>query len=111
MPTYTQVEEEQIWEALELLNDRLGVQRIFQSLPTIDLHSDLRCLVELQCAIVCVLQVVEATALALLQIYMDCLVEEEDEEEQMGEMVNNVVDTGHGVDNGEDFNYDGNLGL
>ena len=53
----------------------------------------------------------EATALALLQIYIDCLVEEEDEEEQMGEMVDNVVDAGHGDDDGEDFDYDGNLDL
>ena len=58
---YLQVEEEQIREALKLLNDHLGVQRIFQSLLTIDLHSDLRHLVELQCAIIHVLQVVEAT--------------------------------------------------
>ena len=50
----------------------------------------------------------EATALALLQIYIDCLVEEEDEEEQMGEMVDNVVDAGHGEDEGEDFDFDQN---
>ena len=108
-PAYSQVEEEQIWEALELLNNYLGVQRIFQSLPTIDLHSNLQCLVELQRAIICVLQVVEATASALLRIYMDRLVEEEDEEERMGEMVDNIVDAGHGEDKGEDFDYDGNL--
>ena len=64
---------------------------------------------ELQRTIVHVLQVVETTASALLRIYMDRLVEEEDEEEQMGEVVDNIVDAGHGDDDGEDFNYDGNL--
>ena len=64
---------------------------------------------ELQRTIVHVLQVVETTASALLRIYMDRLVEEEDEEEQMGEMVDNIVDTGHGEDEGEDFDFDGNL--
>ena len=50
----------------------------------------------------------EATASALLWIYMDHLIEEEELEEWMRDMVNDVVDAGHGDDEGEDFDYDQN---
>ena len=40
-PTYSQVEEEQIREALEMLNDQLGIRRVLESLLTQDLHADL----------------------------------------------------------------------
>ena len=39
---------------------------------------------------------------------MDCLVEEEELEERMRDMVNDVVDAGHGDDKGEDFDFDRN---
>ena len=60
------------------------------------------------CAIVHVLQIVEATALAVLQVFVDCQAEEEETLEQMREVMDDVVDTGHGVNDGEDFNFDGN---
>ena len=107
-PAYSQVEEEQIRESLDLLNDHLGVRRILESLPTRDLHADLRRLVELQCAIVHVLQVVEGTASAVLQIFIDRGAEEEELEERMRGMVDDIVDAGHGVDDGEDFDFDQN---
>ena len=71
MPAYSQVEEEQIQEALEMLNDHLGIRRVLESLPTQDLHADLQCLVALQCAVICILQIVEATALVVLQVFVD----------------------------------------
>ena len=67
---YLQVEE-QIREALETLNDCLGIRRVLESLPAADLHTDLQHLVQLQHAIICVLQIVEATALAVLQVFVD----------------------------------------
>ena len=89
-------------------SDCLGVQRILESLPTRDLHADLRRLVELQRAIVRVLQVVEGTASAVLQIFVDRGAEEEEFEERMRGMVDDIVDAGHGVNDGEDFDFDRN---
>ena len=43
------------------------------------------------------------TALGVLQILVDC--EAQMEEASVGD---NVVDAGHGVDTGEDFDFDGN---
>ena len=63
---YSQVEEEQIREALETLEDHLGIRRVLESLLTANLHANLQHLVLPQCAIVCVLQIVEATALVVL---------------------------------------------
>ena len=80
-----------------------------ESLLTANLHADHRCLVLLQHAIICVLQIVEATALAVLQVFIDQQAEEEETLEQMREVMDDVVDTGHGVNNGEDFGFDGNL--
>ena len=108
-PTYLQVEEEQIREALETLEDCLGIRRVLESLPTVNLHANLQHLVLLQCAIICVLQIVEATALAVLQVFFDQQAEEEETLEQMREAMDNVVDAGHGVDNGKHFDFDSNL--
>ena len=108
MPAYSQVEEEQIREALEMLNNCLGVRRILELLPTEDLHSDLWCLVQLQHAIIHILQIVEATALVVLQVFVDWQAEEEETLEQMREVMDDVVDIGHGVNGGEDFNFNGN---
>ena len=69
-----------------------------------DLRSDLRRIVQLQRAIVLVLRIVEETALAILRI----LVDREAQEEEVVSLVDEVVDAGHGVDNGEDFDFDGN---
>ena len=44
------------------------------------------------------------TALGVLQI----LVDHEAQEEEEASQGDNVVDAGHGVDTGEDFDYDGN---
>ena len=71
MPVYSQVEEEQIREALEMLEDCLGIRRVLELLLTANLHADLRRLVLLQHTIICVLQIVEATALAVLQVFVD----------------------------------------
>ena len=59
-------------------------------------------------AIVHVLQIVEGTALVVLQIFVDHGVAEEGLEEQMRGMEDNVVDTGHRVNEGEDFDFDQN---
>ena len=40
-PAYLQVEEEQIREALEMLEDHLGIRRVLESLLTANLHADL----------------------------------------------------------------------
>ena len=44
---YLQVEEEQIWEALEMLNDQLGIRRVLELLLAENLHMDLQYLVAL----------------------------------------------------------------
>ena len=108
-PTYSQVEEEQIREAPEMLEDRLGIRRVLELLLTVNLHADLRRLVLLQCAIIRVLQIVEATALAVLQVFVDQQAEEEETFEQMREAMDDVVDAGHGVDEGEHFDFNSNL--
>ena len=46
----------------------------------------------------------EETALAILRI----LVDREAQEEEVASLVDEVVDAGHGVDDGEDFDFDGN---
>ena len=51
----------------------------------------------------------EATALAVLQVFFDQQAEEEETLEQMREVMVDVVDAGHGVDEGEHFYFDGNL--
>ena len=81
---------------------------MFQSMPTEDLRQDLCQLVLIQRAIVHVLRLVEETASDVLRIFVD----REAEWEQMQEdlVVDEVVDAGHGVDTGEDFDFDGNLG-
>ena len=61
-------------------------------------------LVLIQCAIVHVLQIVGETALGVLQILVNCEAQEEEEASEG----DNVVDTGHGVDTGEDFDYNRN---
>ena len=38
---YLQVEEEQIREALETLEDHLGIRRVLELLLTVNLHADL----------------------------------------------------------------------
>ena len=50
----------------------------------------------------------EATALVVLQVFVDQQAEEEEALEQMREAMDDMVDAGHGVDNGEDFNCNGN---
>ena len=54
-PAYLQVEEEQIREALETLEDCLGIRRVLELLPTVNLYTDLQHLVLLQHAIIRVL--------------------------------------------------------
>ena len=50
----------------------------------------------------------EATALVVLQVFVDQQAKEEETLERMREAMDNVVDAGHGVDTGEDFDYNGN---
>ena len=70
-----------------------------------DVRSSLRRLVLIQRAIVHVLQIVGETASAVLQIFVD----REAQQEELESLVDEVVDAGHGVDSGENFDYDGNL--
>ena len=68
------------------------------------LQSELQRLVLIQRAIVHVLQIVGETASGVLQIFVNCEAQVEEEASQGDD----VVDAGHGVDTGEDFDYDGN---
>ena len=47
----------------------------------------------------------EETASAVLHI----LVDREAQEEEVTSLVDEVIDTGYGVDNGEDFDFNGNI--
>ena len=83
---------------------------MFQSLPTEDLRRDLRQLVQIQRAIVHVLRLVEGTASDVLRIFVNREAEWEQMQEELGQdEVNEVVDASHGTDDGENFDYDGNL--
>ena len=82
---------------------------MFQSMPTEDLHRDLRQLMLIQRAIVHVLRLVEGTASDVLRIFVDREAEWEQMQEDSLNGVDEVVDAGHGVDNGENFDFDGNL--
>ena len=68
-----------------------------------DLRSDLQRIVQLQHAIVLVLWIVEETASAVLHILVD-----HEAREEVASLVDKVVDAGYGVDDGEDFDFDGN---
>ena len=83
---------------------------MFQSMPTEDLCRDLRQLVLIQRTIVHVLRLVEGIASDVLWIFVDREAELEQAQEDLGgDEVDKVVDAGHGVDNGEHFDYNGNL--
>ena len=101
---YSQVDEEGIRRALDTLQDRLLLRRLFEEMLMEGLWSELRRLVLIQRAIVCVLQIVGETALGVLQI----LVNREAQMEEEASVGDNVVDAGHGIDTREDFDYDGN---
>ena len=52
----------------------------------------------------------EGIASDVLRIFVDREAEWEQEQEDLGQgEVDEVVDAGHGVDDGEDFDFDGNL--
>ena len=54
----------------------------------------------------------EGTASDVLCIFVDREANWEQMQEDLGQdKVDEVVNTGHGVDNGENFNFDGNLDL
>ena len=68
----------------------------------------------IQRAIINVLHLVEGTALEVMHIFVSWEVEWEQMHEdllsrQVNEVVDEVVDAGHRVDDGENFNFDGNL--
>ena len=68
----------------------------------------------IQRAIVNVLCLVEGTALEVMHIFIDQEAEWEQMHEdllsrQVDEVVDKVVDAGHGVDDEENFNFNGNL--
>ena len=104
VPAYSQVDEEGIRRALDTLQDHLSLRHLLEEIPVESLRPELQCLVLIQRAIVCVLQTVGETALGVLQILIDCEAQVEEEASQGDD----VVDAGHGVDMGEDFDYDGN---
>ena len=83
---------------------------MFQLMPTEDLCRDLQQLVQIQRAIVHVLRLVEGTASDVLCIFVDREAKWEQMQEELGQdEVDEVVDTAHGTDNGENFDFDGNL--
>ena len=104
VPAYLQVDEEGIRRALDVLQDWLLLCRLFGEMLMEGLWLELQHLVLIQHAIICVLQIVGETALGVLQI----LVDHEAQEEEEASHGDNVVDAGHGVDIGEDFNFDRN---
>ena len=104
MPAYSQVDKEGIRRALDTLQDHLLLRRLFEEMPVESLWLELRCLVLIQHAIVHVLQIVGETASGVLQI----LVDREAQMEEEASVGDDVVDAGHGVDTGEDFDFDGN---
>jgi len=106
-PPYNELDEERIREALDTLQDRLSAQRVFSMMPLGDLRSVLRRLVLLQRAIVRALQIVGDSASEVLRILVDREAELEQREEDLAR--DDVVDAGHGVDDGENYDYDGNL--
>ena len=104
MPPYSEPSEESIRDALETLRNQLSIRQMFLEMPMEVLRSDLQRIVQLQRAIVLVLRIVEETASAVLRI----LVDREAQEEEVASLVDKVIDAGYGVDDGEDFNFDGN---
>ena len=53
----------------------------------------------------------EGTALEVMHIFVDQEVEwEQMHKDLLREQVDKVADAGHGVDNGENYNFDSNLG-
>ena len=109
-PSYRPPTPEGVVQALNLLAGRLELRTMFQSLPTEDLRRDLRQLVQIQRAIVHVLRLVEGTASDVLRIFVDREAEWEQMQEELGQdEVDEVVDASHGTDDGENFDYDGNL--
>ena len=114
LPLYRGLTPEGITAALELLQGQLVLRAMFQSLPTVDLREDLHQLMNIQQAIINVLCLVEGTALEVMHIFVDWEVEWEQMRKdllsrQVEEVVDEIIDAGHGVDNGEHFNFDGNL--
>ena len=109
VPPYSEPSEELIRDALETLGNQLAIHQMFLSMPMEDLRSNLQRVVQLQHAIVLVLQLVGETASAVLHILVDHEAQEEEAQEYLGQSeVDEVVDAGHGVDDGENFDYDGN---
>ena len=108
-PSYRPPTPEGVAAALNLLAGRLELRAMFQSMPTEDLRRDLRQLVLIQRAIVHVLRLVEGTASDMLHIFVDQEAEWEQMQEDSQNGVDEVVDAGHGVDSGENFDFDGNL--
>ena len=109
-PPYSKSNVESITAALDVLQGRLELRSMFQAMPTEDLRRDLRQLVLIQRTIVHVLQLVEGIASDVLCIFVDREAEWEQEQEDLGQgEIDEVVDAGHGVDDGENFDYDGNL--
>ena len=109
-PSYRSPTPEGVVQVLNLLAGRLELRAMFQSMPTEDLRRDLRQLVQIQRAIVHVLRLVEGTASDVLRIFVDREAEWEQMQEELGQdEVDEVVDASHGTDDGENFDYDGNL--
>ena len=112
LPSYWPPAPEGVVAALNLLAGRLELRVMFQLLPTEDLYWDLHQLVQIQQAIVHVLCLVEGTASDMLCIFINREAEWEQMQEDLGQdEVDKVVDAGHGVDNGENFDFNGNLDL
>lgn len=94
IPEYMEIDKGGIEAALDLLRGRM---QIF-------------CLVSIQRAIVHVLRIVEGTALDMMRIFVEWEAKwEQMQEDLLQEQVDEVVDTGHGVDDGKNYDFDGNL--
>ena len=110
LPSYRPPMPEGVTTVLNLFVGRLELRLMFQSMLTEDLCQDLRQLVLIQWAIIHVLHLVEATASDVLRIFVNREAEWEQMQENLGQdKVDEVVDAEHGVDDGENFNFDGNL--
>ena len=88
---------------LETLADQLLIRQMLLKMPMEDLRSDLQHIVLPQRAIICVLQIVGETASVVLRILVD-----REAQEEVTSLIDEVVDAGYGVDDGEDFDFDGN---
>ena len=113
-PVYQGDYMDRIAAALDLLQGRLELRMMFQLLLTEDLQQDLRQLVMIQRAIIHVLTLVQGVAMDVMHIFVDWeakweQIQEDLHLQHLHEAVDKVVDARHRVDDGENFDFNGNL--